>query len=356
VSKRRTSSSRQKPEAASLAIRERQCNHLRLRGCSLAVILLLCVLNSRAEAFRNVEVGDPAPPLLVEDLNGKKVNLAFTGKLTVLLFWKSEQAGSLAILEKLADLAGEFKGSKVEVVTIADGEAETPELLDLVKQQSFPFPVFIDRSKRSQERYGIIVFPSTGIIAENGRLQYYQPGQPGNYSETIGGKLKVLLGTMTEQQYSALLRLRGATSGEDRKKAQDHFAKGMRSWEDGNRREAISELTQAVALHPRYKKAQLQLGYLLLEVGDKEGALNEFQHVKGQNPHSPSADMGIGIVYLHLGESALGITLLEKAVNINPDPVRGHAELGKAYEAEGDLGKALFHYKRAISKLLQGRK
>lgn len=319
-------------------------------------VILLCLLNGRAEAFRNVQVGDPAPPLLVEDLNGKEVTLAFTGKLTVLVFWKSGQAHSLAILEKLADLAGEFKGSEVEVVTIADWEAATPEIIDLVKQHGFPFPIFIDRSKRSQERYGIIVFPSTGIIAENGRLQYYQPGQPSNYSETIGGKLKVLLGMMSEQEYSALLSRLGATPGEDRKKARDHFTTAMKLWDDGSRREAISELTRAVALHPRYKKAQLQIGYLLLELGDTEGALKEFQHVKDQNPQSPSADMGIGIAYLHLGRSRLGITLLEKAVNINPDPVRGHAELGRAYEAEGDLGKALFHYKRAISKLLQGRK
>jgi len=322
----------------------------------LIAILLLCLWNGRLEAFRNLQPGDPAPPLVVEDLNGDEVSPSLTGKLTVLLFWRAGQSRSLTTLKEMVQLAEEFERANVEILAIADGDAEIPELIALEKQQSFPFPLLIDRSKKSQERYGIIVFPSTGIIAEDGRLQYYQPDQPSNYGERIAGKLKVLLGAITEREFSALLNRVNATDGKDFTKAQDYFAAGMKWWDDGKREAAVGELTQAIALSPGFRKARLQLGYLLLELGDAKGALKEFRNVKDQSPHSPSADMGIGIAYLRLGESEVGIALLEKSINTNPNPVWGYAELGRAHEAAGDLERALFHYKRAISKLQQGRK
>jgi cytochrome c-type biogenesis protein CcmH/NrfG len=47
---------------------------------------------------------------------------------------------------------------------------------------------------------------------------------------------------------------------------------------------------------------------------------------------------------------------MKDAVQINPDPVQGYYELGRAYEKKGDLKEAMHAYKWAVRKLLQGRR
>jgi tetratricopeptide (TPR) repeat protein len=310
----------------------------------------------RTEAFRHIQVGKPAPSLLVEDLGGIDVKPSFVGKLTVLLFWRQGQSFSSEALRDLAGIAQEFRRKGVEVLAIADPTAEVAELIAFAKQQGFSLPFFIDTERRAQEAYGVIVYPSTGIIGKDGRLLFYLPSRNSNYKEIIGGKLEVLLGMMPEKEFEARLTRLGETFEGNGKKAQGHYKKGLSLFQKGKKEEASREFAQAIRLSPAFQDAHLQLGNVLLEMGDVRTALKEFQYVKDQNPLSPSAKLGIGIAYLRLGEQDKGIQLLEEAVSINPNPVRGYAELGKAYEAKGDMTKALYFYKQAIKKLLQGRK
>ncbi|MFQ5872247.1 MAG: tetratricopeptide repeat protein [Dehalococcoidia bacterium] len=323
----------------------------------LTIALLLCfVFAARTEAFRYVQVGDSTPPLLVEDVGGTEVKPSLSGKLTVLLFWRPGQSFSLAALRDLAEITQELQGKGVEFLTIADPTAKASDIAAVVKQQGFSLPFFVDRQRRAQEAYGLIVFPSTGIVGTDGRLLFYLPSRNSNYKEIIGGKLKVLLGLMQGKEFEAQLTRLGETFVENRQKARDHYRTGLAFSQAGQKEEAARELAQAINLSPEFLNAHLQLGYLLLETGDTQIALKEFRYVKERNPLSPSARIGIGIAYLRLGKRDKGIQLLEEAVSINPNPVRGYTELGKAYEAKGDMTRALYFYKRAIKKLLQGRK
>jgi len=85
-------------------------------------------------------------------------------------------------------------------------------------------------------------------------------------------------------------------------------------------------------------------------------AQREFELVLMQHTASPGAKLGLGIAAVRLGDLDRGIEILKEAVQINPDPVQGYYELGKAYEKKGNLKEATHAYKWAVRKLLQGRR
>lgn len=320
-----------------------------------ASLIVLCAV-SDARAFRYVKVGEPAPALVVDDLGGTEVKPSFFGRLTVVVFWKHDQPFSLAALQDLQALYRDLQGNGVEVLAVTEPSAGAGQIATVARDHALSFPFFIDRGRHASETYGVIVYPSTGIVARNGTLLYYQPSRNSNYKEIIEGNLKVALGLMSEQALTQALARMGEPFGEDREKALVRNREGLALFEAGKTEEAARALAEAVHLYPEYQDAHVHLGYVLLESGEVRSALKEFESVRQQNPLSPQARIGIGVAHLRLGEVDKGIGLLEEAVSLNPDPVRGYAELGRAYETKGDLAKALYCYRRAVQKLLQGRK
>ncbi|MDH3444246.1 MAG: tetratricopeptide repeat protein, partial [Deltaproteobacteria bacterium] len=100
----------------------------------------------------------------------------------------------------------------------------------------------------------------------------------------------------------------------------------------------------------------LALGFAYLDLQEPKAAQEEFELVLKRHNTSPAARMGLGISAVRLGDLDKGIAMLEDAVQINPDPVQGYYELGRAYEKKGNLKEALHAYKWAVRKLLQGRR
>jgi len=94
-----------------------------------------------------------------------------------------------------------------------------------------------------------------------------------------------------------------------------------------------------VAADGAHADARLALGNVRLEQGRPADALGEFEALIARNPSLPGARVGRGIARLRLGQTAEGIRLLEEAIELNPEPVRAHYELARAYEAAGDVAR-----------------
>ena len=72
----------------------------------IAVSLLLASLFfvKPALAFRSVAVGSKVPAATVKDLNGRDVNLTFSGRAVVLFFWRANQEFSQEALKDLEQI------------------------------------------------------------------------------------------------------------------------------------------------------------------------------------------------------------------------------------------------------------
>lgn len=323
-------------------------------------LLISTFFSQEALAFRYLEVGDKAPMPVLEDLNGQEGKLEIHQKVGVVVFWRKGQPEEFSVqaLKDLQTIYQELKEKGVEVAAIAEPGVSAEEVKALKDKYGLTYPLFVDPKGKVQEEYGVIVFPSTGVIDKKGVLQFYQPSRNRHYPEIIGGKVKVLLGLLSEEVWEKeMARIgEGENIVTDQETAQDLYKKGLALYNERNYDVAIQAFSRCVKLDPDFLDGHVQLGYVLLDKGDISRAHQEFDYVLRSNPRYPGARIGIGVTYVREGKIHEGIELLKEAITLNPNPVRGYRELGKAYESSGDMKSALHYYKWAMKKLVQGRR
>lgn len=310
--------------------------------------LTLC-LPGGAAAFRNVAVGGTAPAVALE-ADGRRVALPAAGRVTVVLFWRPAQGFSEEAFADLQALVPGLAGKGVAFVAIAEtGSPAKPAGRP-------PLDAVADRDRQAADAFGVIVFPSTAVIDARGVLRAYVPSRRSSYRGLVEAYVLAALGELPEADLARRLAALGETYGRDAEAAQAAYKRGTAAAAGRRHAEAAREFAQAIALQPDLVDAHLQLGYARLEMNEARQALAEFEFVLARNPTSPGARVGVGIARVRLGQVDDGIRQIENAIVLNPEPVRGHYELGRAYEARGDLPRAVYHYRWAFLKLLQGRK
>ena len=314
------------------------------------VAAVLLATPSSALAFRSIAVGSAVPALTVEVPGSQAVTLPTPGRITILIFWRPGQPFSDEALSDLVALSPALGTRGVGVVALAEpgSPGRVPSRL--------PFRTATDRDRQISDAFGVIVFPSTAVIDGQGVLRAYIPSRTSNYRTLVEAHTLRALGTISDAELAERLARVGEVYGHNAEAAQGAYQRGTALAADKRLEDAAREFAQALALRPDLIEAHLQLGYVRLEMNDAAQALREFQFVLAKNPTSPGARVGVGIARTRLGEVDEGIRLLEEAVVLNPEPVRGHYELARVYEARGNVERAVYHYRWAFLKLLQGRK
>ena len=120
--------------------------------------------------------------------------------------------------------------------------------------------------------------------------------------------------------------------------------------------EAINLARKRILANPSSERAQVTLGYLLLKRGALTEAEKAFDNALSLNGRYHEALTGKGITLARMGKAQAAEELLQRALVLNPNPVRTYYELGLLYEKRGDLSKAIAEYKKGIEKYQQGRK
>lgn len=324
------------------------------RVVTLAALLAVLEAVTPAAAFRYVSPGDAAPVLTLREDDGRSVNLPVTDRVTVLLFWRPGQRLSEEALNDLGTLKRSLAARRVEFVVVTDADSDEAEARARIR--AFGLRPAADQGARAAEAWGVIVYPSTAVIGVDGRLRYYLPSRTGGYRPLVESHVLRALGEISAQELVAWAAGVGDTAGTVAEQARTAHARGAALAREGQWAEAVAAFTEALALAPDLADARVQLGYARLELGDAAGALREFETALARSSASPATRVGLGIARLRLGRTDEGIRLLEEAVMLNPEPVRAHWELARAYEARGDGTRALEHYRWAYLKLRQGRK
>lgn len=120
--------------------------------------------------------------------------------------------------------------------------------------------------------------------------------------------------------------------------------------------EAIDLARRKITTDPSSERALVTLGYLLLKKGALAEAEKAFDSALSLNGRYHEALTGKGITLARMGKDQAAEELLQRALILNPNPVRTYYELGLLYEKKGDLAKAIAEYKKGIEKYQQGRK
>jgi tetratricopeptide (TPR) repeat protein len=318
----------------------------------LAGIATLLVPVVPAAAFRAVAIGDRVPVLSVSDGRGVTATVP-PASLTLVLFWRAGQPLSEDALRDLATLGTSLAAKRVSLIAIADKESPADRVRSAAGAH---IRMLHDVDGRAAQAWGVIVTPSTGLVNDAGRLVWYLPSRTGEYAKLVAAHVAHARREIGDAELARRVQGTGETVGAAAERGVAAYKRGVvladeRRWDD-----AARALTDALAADPTHLDAVLRLGWVELERGRPQEAQARFGDVLDREPAHPGARLGRAIATLRAGHVEDGIELLEEAVTLNPEPVRGHWELGRAYEARGDAASALEHYRWAYQKLLQGRR
>ena len=139
-------------------------------------------------------IGQPAPDLTLELLEGGKLELAkHSGKDVVLLdFWATWCGPCRKALPEVAAAAAEFKGKGV--VLYAVNQDETPEVIrEFLKGKTFNCSMALDPDCKAGELYRVNGIPQTVLIDKNGKVQAVHVGYDPAIRKTLQEQIETLL-------------------------------------------------------------------------------------------------------------------------------------------------------------------
>ncbi|SDY71175.1 Peroxiredoxin [Proteiniborus ethanoligenes] len=124
-----------------------------------------------------IDIGEPAPEITLEDLNGNTVSLKdYEGEKIVLLnFWASWCPPCRAEMPDLDKLYEENKDDDFIVLAVNLGESEDT-VKKFIEQNGYGFPVLLDKTQEVGITYQTFSIPTSVMVDKEGKIRAYRPG------------------------------------------------------------------------------------------------------------------------------------------------------------------------------------
>lgn len=126
-------------------------------------------LDSTLRPFR----GNPSPlPLQLSNAHGDKLSYTdYTGKVTLVNFWATWCRPCVEEIPSLNRLRKQMQGKPFRLISV--DYAEDRETIEaFMKEVNVDFPVLLDTDGKVSAEWNVVVFPSTFVIAPDGKIVY----------------------------------------------------------------------------------------------------------------------------------------------------------------------------------------
>jgi DNA-binding winged helix-turn-helix (wHTH) protein/Tfp pilus assembly protein PilF len=128
--------------------------------------------------------------------------------------------------------------------------------------------------------------------------------------------------------------------------AEAHAALGILALEDRKTTVAVGELRHAIALDPSYAPAEEWYGMALLRDGRIPQAVVHLRTAARLDPLSVATTASLGVAAYRQQRFGEAIVYSRQALELSPKRVDALATIGRAYEAVGDVDRAIAAFKR----------
>jgi tetratricopeptide (TPR) repeat protein len=310
---------------------------------------------SFALALRHLKQGDRVPNFAIHTIDGHHISLdEQMGKITVLVFWKQNDAKSCSMLKDLSRIDQDFQGKGVTLLAINGDRASDRQIRELALSEKLTCLFATDPELTSYSRLGIVVLPTTLIIGPDGKLAFIQDLYSRNFFTQTTAYIRFLLGEITQSQLDAELEpARSVNVSPARIKAERYVNFGRVLLEIKEKEKAREALEKAVEADPTFSEPHLLLAGLCLEDKEVRKAGTELGQALKLNPCPKEGKLLQGLAYAHQGEDGLAIAVLQDLVENNPEPPpEAYYEIGKIYEKQNKTSEALAAYGMALELLL----
>ena len=123
-------------------------------------------------------VGSRAPDFTLKTLDDREVALGqYRGKKVILNFWASWCTPCKVELPHIQEIWDKYRdSSEVTILTVAGSESDENEIRSYVASKGFTFPVCLDSTESTFNRYDLTSIPKTYFIDKNGVIRKVQLG------------------------------------------------------------------------------------------------------------------------------------------------------------------------------------
>jgi peroxiredoxin len=321
---------------------------------AIIIFSVMSLLNLPVVHAITVKAGDAAPDFTLTSLQDKTVTLSnYRGSIVVLLYLSSEQARSQDAMKDIQSLYEHYRRKGIQVLGVTADAGEKESILKMIRKYNLDFPVLVDSERNVYGTYGIRVYPSTVIIDREGKVAYGIPGHSLSYKVKMDGRLRFLLGEISEEELETVMHPQRVVKDEALLKAERRYNLAMTFTRSRLNDQALMMARQSIMAKPDFAKSHILLGFLLLEEREADEAYDAFRKALDITPDSKDAMTGLGSALLMKGELEKAIETLKEAASLNPRPERTFYELGRAYSLKGDEKKEAEMYKKSLEKIFQ---
>lgn len=327
-----------------------------LRGAVLILAAGQLLLCAAAEAGqRRLGIGAKMPEFSAADTAERVFNYKHGGgKVLMVVFLSGRQKHSEWAAAEIERIVGKLDEhvKRLDVVVAVDDPNTGVKFQSKDKELVQNFHILLDTEYKLWGKFGIIATPTVIISDTNDTVLWVQAGHGYDFAPVIQARLNQALGIPQEidPNDAGRVKIIANTAVSARMKRHLQMAKILE--QKGRLKSAIGEINKAAELEPNSVEVTLELGELLCRANQSKAALDVIEKVKTiKRVDKARALLISGWAKRQMGRLDEAEKLLLKATTLNPKFSRGLFELGKVYQAQGKVDKAMKVYYRALVQI-----
>lgn len=328
-------------------------HRITMRMLMACAVCALATVSARADELRNLKRGEPMPAYRLPTVTGELVDSeSLKGSVLVMVCLSAEQRSSEMAEMDSAAVVKALGAEPVKLVHLTADVVQKPYFQRFRDERKIDTPLLLDAERTLYGRLGLIVFPTTIVVDEQGRLAHVISLHGPDYNHVLDAYIRHALGKLTDAQLEEALKARPSANGSPKSLASAHRAAARMLHEKGLNDAAVQELNKAREQDPTNPDVLLDLADIDLAMGSLEESEKLVVSVLESQPANRRAKQLKGIALFKRNNLAEAETVLLEALALNPEPARVHYYLGRIYEQKGDTPKALEHYREALGRFL----
>jgi thiol-disulfide isomerase/thioredoxin len=143
---------------------------------ALAVFAAAAALAYAEQPFRDWS-GKPTPPLALQDLAGKHVDLAsLRGRVVLVNFWATWCEPCIAEMPSISKLEEKQQGKPFEVLAVNYGESRG-KIESFLRKSGVKVHVLLDPDQKAADEWGAKGLPMSFLVDANGKVRYWVFGE-----------------------------------------------------------------------------------------------------------------------------------------------------------------------------------
>ena len=329
----------------------KKCNVLIWRVFILAAVqFLLCV--AVATGQRRLGIGERVPEFSATDVNEQVFDYKHgRGKVLMVVFLSGRQKRSaraavdiVRIVNNLGDNA-----ERLDVAIAIDDPNAGSIFQSKPKESATGVHILLDTEYKLWGKFGIIVTPTVIISDTNDTVLWVQAGYGSDFAPVIQARLNQALGIAQEIDPNDANQVKTVQNATVAARIKRHLQMAKILRQKDRPESAVREIQKAKEIDPNSVEVMLELDELLCGINQSKDALDVIDKIQTTKKAEKARALLIsGWAKRQMGELDAAEGFLLEATTLDSKSGRGFFELGKVYQAKGEVEKAMKAYYSAL--------